>query len=159
MALLIFVGNQAKGRIWKRVFQENKALQIFRKGNISYPLIRTRMIRTYVYQGVRNVRFSENLAYFVFLKYSFWVSLFCLITDVLNDCNLRKQFSVVINFVILCFITSLKIRRKSVLILLLTAAHNSGTDLNGKTLCPVWVQSKQFLVKVRTSLNSEIQKY
>ena len=142
------------------MFQENKALQIFRKGNISYPLIRTRPIRTYAYQGVRNVRFSENLAYFFFLKYPFWVSPFCLITDVLNDCNLRKQFSVVvINFVILYFITSLKIRRKSVLILLLTAAHNSGTDLNGKILCPLWVQSKQFLVKVRTSFNSEIQKY
>ena len=37
-----FVGNKAKGRISKRVFQENKARQIFRKTNISYPLIRTR---------------------------------------------------------------------------------------------------------------------
>ena len=41
----------------KRVFQENKARQIFYKTNISYPLIRTR-----VCQGVRNVCFSENLA-------------------------------------------------------------------------------------------------
>ena len=32
-----FVGNKAKGRISKRVFQENKACQIFRKTNISYP--------------------------------------------------------------------------------------------------------------------------
>ena len=46
-----FVGNEAKGRIWKRVSQENKAHQIFwkkkkkKKKNISYPLIRT---RTYV---------------------------------------------------------------------------------------------------------------
>ena len=38
-----FVGNKAKGRISKRVFQENKAL-------------------TCAYQGVRNVRFSEILA-------------------------------------------------------------------------------------------------
>ena len=38
----MFVGNKAKGRISKRVFQENKAHQIFRKRNISYPLIRTR---------------------------------------------------------------------------------------------------------------------
>ena len=30
------------GRISKRVFQENKARQIFRETNISYPLIRTR---------------------------------------------------------------------------------------------------------------------
>ena len=36
------VGNKAKGRISKRIFQENKAHQIFRKTNISYPLIRTR---------------------------------------------------------------------------------------------------------------------
>ena len=31
----------AKGRISKRVFQGNKAGQIFPKTNISYPLIRT----------------------------------------------------------------------------------------------------------------------
>ena len=36
------VGNKAKGRISKRVFQEHKACQIFRKTNISNPLIRTR---------------------------------------------------------------------------------------------------------------------
>ena len=34
-----FVGNKAKGRISKRMLQENKARQIFRKTNISYPLI------------------------------------------------------------------------------------------------------------------------
>ena len=33
-----FVGNKAKGWISKRVFLENKARQIFRKTNISYPL-------------------------------------------------------------------------------------------------------------------------
>ena len=36
------VSNKAKERISKRVFQENKACQIFRKTNISYPLIHTR---------------------------------------------------------------------------------------------------------------------
>ena len=50
------------------MFQEDKARQIFRKMNISYPLIRT---RTRAYQGVRNICFSENLVGFVF----------CLITD------------------------------------------------------------------------------
>ena len=45
--------NKVKGQISKRVFQENKACQIFRKTSISYPLIRT---RTCAYQGVRNVR-------------------------------------------------------------------------------------------------------
>ena len=67
--LLYFVGNKAKGRIPKRVFQENKARQIFPKTIISYPLIRT---LTCAYQGVRNNRFSENLACFVFLKRLFW---------------------------------------------------------------------------------------
>ena len=51
-------------------FKKKKARHIFRKTNISYPLIRT---RTY---GVRNVRFSKNLACFVFLKHPFWDSLF-----------------------------------------------------------------------------------
>ena len=37
------VGNKAKGRISKRVFQENKTNQIFQKTSTSYPLIRTRM--------------------------------------------------------------------------------------------------------------------
>ena len=39
------------------------------------------VIRTYAYQGVRNVCFSEILACFAFLKHSFWDSPFCLITD------------------------------------------------------------------------------
>ena len=37
--------------------------------------------RTCAYQEVRNSRFSENLACFVFLKHQFWDSPFCLITD------------------------------------------------------------------------------
>ena len=41
-----FVGNKAKGWISKRVFQENKARQFFRKTNISYPLICTRTCGT-----------------------------------------------------------------------------------------------------------------
>ena len=44
---LVVVGNKAKGRISKRVFQENKARQIFRKTNIFYPQIRT---RTWLYK-------------------------------------------------------------------------------------------------------------
>ena len=45
-----FIGNKAKGRISKPVLQENKTRKIFRK---------------------KNVRFSENLACFVFLKHPF----------------------------------------------------------------------------------------
>ena len=37
------VGNKAKGRISKRVFQENKTPQIFRKTNFSYSLIRDKV--------------------------------------------------------------------------------------------------------------------
>ena len=59
------VGNNAKGRISKRVFQENKACQIFRKMNISYPLIIS--TRTCAHQGVRNVRFSK-FGVFCFLE-------------------------------------------------------------------------------------------
>ena len=70
--------NKVKRRISKGVFQENKARQIFRKTNISYPLIRT---CTCVYQGVRNISFLENLTCSVFLKHAFWDSLFCLIND------------------------------------------------------------------------------
>ena len=54
------VGNTPKGPISKRVFQENRAPQIFWKRNIPYPIIRT---CTCTYQGARNVRFSENLAW------------------------------------------------------------------------------------------------
>ena len=80
------IAGKAKGRISKRVLQENKALQIFRKTDISYPLIRT---RTYAYQGVRNISFSENLACYVFLKLPVWGSSFCLITDDIKDLWLR----------------------------------------------------------------------
>ena len=58
------VGNKAKGRIAKRCQQENKARQIFRKANISYPLIRAfdaHFLRPlpplYVIMGVRKFQF------------------------------------------------------------------------------------------------------
>ena len=60
-----FVCNKANGRIIKRWLQENKAHQIFRKTNISYPLIRT---RTCAHQEVRNFSFSKNLTSFLFLQ-------------------------------------------------------------------------------------------
>ena len=67
-----FVGNKAKRRILKEN-KENKARRIFRKTNI-YPLVRTR-----TYQGVRNGRFSENLACFVFLNTRFKIQPFALL--------------------------------------------------------------------------------
>ena len=61
----IFFGNTAKEQITKRVLQGNKAHQVFRKTNISYPLIHTRMC---AYYGVRNVLgFLENLLFCFFL--------------------------------------------------------------------------------------------
>ena len=82
-----FIGSKAKGRISKRVFQESKARQIFRRTDISYPLIRTRT------QGVRNVCFSGNLPCFAFLKHPLWDSRFCLITDDLSS-SYRKSFAI-----------------------------------------------------------------
>ena len=72
-----FVGSKAKGRITKWVFQENKARQTFQKNK--YFLLPD----TCAYQEV-NVRFSENLVCFVFLKHPLWDSPFYLITDKLN---------------------------------------------------------------------------
>ena len=52
-----FVGNKAKGRISKLLFQENEVRKIFRKTKFFYPLIRKRRCE---YQGVRNISFSKN---------------------------------------------------------------------------------------------------
>ena len=67
-------------------FKKTKLHQISRKTNISYPL-NISHTRTCVYQGVRNVRFSENLVYFVFLKHPFWDLPFCIITDDFKQVN------------------------------------------------------------------------
>ena len=52
------------GSLTKKLHQQGSSIQyvrkLFRKTNISYPLIR---IRTCVYQGVRNVSFLDNFAY------------------------------------------------------------------------------------------------
>ena len=66
-ALKKFFGNKTKGRISKR------------------------KTRTCAYQGVRNVRFSENLACFVFLFPLSWDSRFCLITDEICFFNNKSQ--------------------------------------------------------------------
>ena len=57
--------NKAKGRISKRVLQENKVLQIFRETNIIYPPDCTRTYQGTVaqwcnhHQGLINVRFLK----------------------------------------------------------------------------------------------------
>ena len=70
------------------MLQENKARKIFRKTDISYPLIR---MWTCMYQRVRNIRFSEN-------------SPFWLITDELWTILrywLRSFFEILIHFFVL----------------------------------------------------------
>ena len=69
-----------KGESQNGCFKNTKHAK-FSEKHISNPLIRT---RTCAYQGVRNVRFLENLACFVFLKQPFWDSPFRLITDELS---------------------------------------------------------------------------
>ena len=56
--------------------KKTKHAKFSEKTNIFYPLI-----RTCAYQGIRNVRFSENLVCFVFLFPPSWDSLFCVIID------------------------------------------------------------------------------
>ena len=55
------VGTNAKGRISKRVFQENKARQIFRITNISYPLIRTRMCFCLITKELMQIKMASPL--------------------------------------------------------------------------------------------------
>ena len=96
-----FVGIKAKGWISERVFQKNKANQIFRKTSISHPLIRT---CTCAYQGVRNVPFSENLMCFVFLKHPFWDSPFCFSTDELKINEILRTQNCINILYIICSI-------------------------------------------------------
>ena len=66
-----FVGNKANRRISKRLLQENKARQIFRKKNISYLLICTSAC---AYQGVRNVHQFCLITYDLQIKSSLFVN-------------------------------------------------------------------------------------
>ena len=67
-----------KGESQKGGHKNTKYAKFSEKRTFFHPLIRT---RTCAYQRVKNVRFSEKLAYFVFLWPPFWDSPFCHITD------------------------------------------------------------------------------
>ena len=67
-----------KGKSQKERFKKTKHDKFSEKQTVLTPLTRT---RTCAYQGVRNVRSSENVSCFAFLKHPFWDSPFCLITD------------------------------------------------------------------------------
>ena len=71
------VGSKAKGRISKRVFQENEERQIFRKTNISYPHVRVRISEKEMFV----FRKSGELC---FLQTHVIRSPICLITDDLD---------------------------------------------------------------------------
>ena len=58
------VGNHAKGRISRRVLQENQVRQIFRKTIISYPLVRT---LTCTYSGGKKCSFFGKFGLLCFL--------------------------------------------------------------------------------------------
>ena len=58
-------------RFTRHVSRKQSTTNFPKKTNIPYPLIRT---CTCAYHGVRNVYFSENLAYFVFLGHPFCIS-------------------------------------------------------------------------------------
>ena len=98
-----FVGNKAKRLISKRVFQENKSTPNFPKNEPFLPpgtqtcvskkqstpnIPKKQTFLTPWYAHVRKIRFSENLACFVFLEHPFWDSPFYLITD---DLRLFKR--------------------------------------------------------------------
>ena len=96
----IFVGNKAKVRISKQVFQESKGRQSFRKTNISYLLIRTRAC---AYQRNKKCLLSGNFGVlgfretpvlrFALLSYSRqYEPLFHIHLEVLPYEELKRQF-------------------------------------------------------------------
>ena len=71
-----FVSSKNKAPISNGCFKKIKHVKFSEKTNISDSLIGT---RTSAYQGVRNVRFSENLACFVFFRHPFEIGPFDLL--------------------------------------------------------------------------------
>ena len=55
------VGNNAKGRISKRVFQESKACQNFRQTNISYPLMPRFALFPYYRRMLSDIKMNEKV--------------------------------------------------------------------------------------------------
>ena len=83
-----YVGNKAKGRISKRVFQEKKARQISEKRTFLTPwYAHVRMC-----SGGKKCSFLENLACFVFLKHLLWDSPFCLLPTKWHQASVLCNF-------------------------------------------------------------------
>ena len=96
-----FVGYKAKGRISNGVFKKTKHAIFSEKRVFITPWYAQ---HTFL-QGVRKVRFSENLACFVFLKHPFWDSPFCFITnELLSEFHqVLKNMHLLVSF---CFFRS-----------------------------------------------------
>ena len=77
-----------KGESQNECFKKTKHVKFSEK--------RTFTFLTCAYQGVRNIRFSQNLTCFIFLKQPFWDSPFRLITDDLleNSAEVINMMSV-----------------------------------------------------------------
>ena len=73
--------------------QDNRVHQIFRKTNFPYPLIRT---RTWAYQGVKNVRFLEDLECCFLLAnvLRFFILLYYLRVQRCNQCKIQDYFKI-----------------------------------------------------------------
>ena len=77
-----------KGQSQNGCFRKTKHVEFSEKRTFFYPLIRT---GTCAYQGVKPVRFSENLACFVFLKTHFEVRPFALLPSKCWWCRWLKR--------------------------------------------------------------------
>ena len=97
--LIIYIECKNNLKNWQQWWLYRHNLSVLRqKGksqNVSF---------TCAYQGVRKVRFSEDLVCFVFLKHPFWDSHFCLISDELHN-NIFHQ---VVNLKTKAFINQLQ---------------------------------------------------
>ena len=79
--LLSFFGNKVKSSVSKRVLQENKAREIFRKTNISYVFVRFRGYEMFVLRKIWRVLFFCNTRFQIFpfalLPMNFTVDKYC----------------------------------------------------------------------------------
>ena len=96
LSFAYFAGNKAKGRISKRVLLENKIRQIFRKTNISYPLIRT---PTCAYQGVKNVCFWKICCALFSCNTRFEISPFAQLPTNFEKKKRKKKFACLAFFI------------------------------------------------------------
>ena len=94
-----------KGESQIRCYKKTKYAKFSEKGTFLTPSHAHERVRI---QGVRNVRFSENMWCFVFLLFPFWDLPFCLITDELCFCEqifLTSRFLFLNKVLLFCNLT------------------------------------------------------